>query len=74
MNEGPQISQFTTGGYVIHKITIAGYKGRFSAWYDKDGKMLNAEQLFNHRFGGRNVKRGGPAWHLLEKIGLRNKP
>ena len=63
---------FHTGGYVLHKVMIDGTK--YSAWYDKDGKLLDAEQ-----FTRSNVARPVPTRMKnvraeLVKIGDRYKP
>ena len=65
-----QISRFTTGGFVIHKMLLQNYKGRFSAWYDEEGKLLDAEQLFDHMHE-RSVVKGGPIWQRLQEVGKR---
>lgn len=65
-----QIKRFTNGGYVIHKMLLQHGKGWFSAWYDKDGVLLDAEQFFDHE-RTRSVKRPGPAWNTLAAIGKR---
>jgi len=44
-----QLSRFQTGGFVIHRIVLNGFQGRFSAWYDSTGKLLDAEQFIGKR-------------------------
>ena len=36
---------FANGGFVIHKIRIEPFAGRFSAWFDATGALLDAEQI-----------------------------
>ena len=61
-----QVKRFSTGGYVVHKIT-GNYKGRVSAWFDKDGNLLEAEQIIARRV--RPVRRGGPMWMYTKNVG-----
>jgi hypothetical protein len=43
-----QIQTLSSGGFVIHKIT--GYaKNTISAWYDKQGKLLDSEYVFTNK-------------------------
>ena len=65
----PQVARFPDGGFVLHKIT-GNWKGNVSAWFDKNGRPLDAEQM-SGGFGSpaRRVKRGGPIWDRLESIG-----
>jgi hypothetical protein len=77
-----QINSFVNGGYVIYKIT-GQFKGQMSAWFDRDGNLLDAEQtpepFGNTRpapepFGNtRPVKRDGPMWQHAQTIGRRYK-
>ena len=48
------------GGGVVHSITLSEYKGKYSAYYDSDGKMIDAENQ------GRNVPKNSPLWRKLE--------
>lgn len=65
-----QFHYFHSGGYVLHKIT--GYwSGRCSAWFDKEGKLLAAEQFRGDI--AYPVKVGGPMWNELRRIGQRYK-
>lgn len=41
-----QISNFSTGGFVIHKITHLS-RARISAWYAADGTLSDAEMIDN---------------------------
>ena len=53
--------------FVIHGIT-GNFKGRVSAWFEENGTVTDAEQ-FNSKNIARPVKRGGPIWQKLERIG-----
>lgn len=53
-----QKQTFSTGGFVLHRIPYNG--GKLSAWFDADGKLIDAEYFL--RSGKRyrttdNVKR-----------------
>jgi hypothetical protein len=65
-----QFGRFTNGGYYLHKIT-GDWKGRCSAWFDRDGKLLDAAQILRPFGAERPVKRGGPMWQELQRIGRR---
>jgi hypothetical protein len=66
-----QYASFSNGtqGFVLHKIT--GYwSGRCSAWYDANGTLLDAEQhAGTWTEQTRPVKRGGPMWRELSRLG-----
>lgn len=40
-----QIQQFTTGGYVAHKMHVTGSPCRFSAWFTAEGVLIDAERI-----------------------------
>ena len=40
-----QIMPFSTGGFVVHKVYISGSQCKFSAWYDENGKLVDAERI-----------------------------
>jgi len=61
-------AEFSNGGFVLHKIAGA-HKGVCSAWFDKDGCLLDAEQLRSLNEYPRAVARGGPLWCRLAKLG-----
>jgi len=67
-----QLCRFTQGGFCLHKITGC-FKGTVSAWFDKDGNPLDAEQILVPFGSSRPVKRGGPMWRLICKLGIRYK-
>lgn len=65
---GVQIQQqfFPDGGFVLHKIG-----GNTSAWYDRDGNLLDAEYR-DARGNTRSVKRSdssGSKWSYLKVVG-----
>lgn len=66
-----QVNKFEGGGFVIHKI-VGNYKGRMSAWFDENGKLVDAEQIIPTPLGvkAQPVKKGGPMWKLAQEIGL----
>ena len=39
------IHYFATGGFVAHGCRVAGSPMRFSAWFDPNGVLLNAESF-----------------------------
>ena len=66
-----QFSRFTNGGYVLHKMR--GYwSGSASAWFDRNGAMIEAEQITPAGVS-RPIRRGGPMWAELQRIGNRYK-
>ncbi len=52
---------FIGGDFVLHKIT-GNFEGRVSAWYEKDGKLMDAEVIRGNK--SYPVKRNGPIWDL----------
>jgi hypothetical protein len=66
-----KIAHFMNGGFVLHGIT-GDFKGRVSAWYDKEGKLIDCEQ-YPSIANVRSIKRNGPMWQLCEKLGNRHK-
>lgn len=40
-----QIQQFTTGGYVAHKMRVSGSPCRFSAWFTAEGLLHDCERI-----------------------------
>ena len=68
-----QINHFTTGGFVIHKITVPeNPNGRYSAWFDAEGNILDAEGYYNRRSGMYHVRRDGSRWQQLARMGKRH--
>ena len=60
-----QVSRFTNGGFVLHRV-----EGRFSCWYDREGKMLDADQFIGKaRSYTRAVKQDSATWQRLAKLG-----
>lgn len=60
-----QIARFSTGGCVIHKIKIGIAPVKYSAWFDADGKMLDAEIVRDGHKTTLTVKKDGPVWNKL---------
>ena len=48
-----QISKFEAGGFVVHNKKLPGRVGRFSAWYDETGNLIDAEQITSNFPQGR---------------------
>ena len=65
-----QHSKFNNGGFVLHKIPVNGQT--YSAWYDKDGKLLDAERTTNHKVSHVSVKYTQVRAEL-QKVGNRYK-
>jgi len=64
--------RFTNGGFYLHKIT--GYwVGNCSAWFDREGSLIDAEQIPRPFGPSRPVKENGPMWRHIETIGQRYK-
>lgn len=68
-----QIYFFNTGGFVCHKIVLAGYANHFSAWYDADGNLLDCETLNDRTGQARPVHQNSKARAMLQTIGQRCK-
>ena len=67
-----QISRFKNGGFVIHKLTGC-WVGNVSAWFDADGRLVDAEQVTRPFGPSRPVKQGGPIWKTLSSFGIHYK-
>ena len=65
--------EFHDGSFVLHGIT-GDFRGRMSAWYDKDGKLLACEQIPEPFGQPRPVKKDGPMWDHAQNVGNRYKP
>jgi hypothetical protein len=66
-----QYASFSNGeqGYVLHRMT-GQWSGHCSAWYDKDGNLLDAQQVIGTWTRVcRPVKRNGPMWRELATTG-----
>lgn len=66
-----QLKRFDDGGFVLHKITGL-CSGRISAWFDHSGTLLDCEQITDRNIV-RSIKKNGPIWRQLERIGNRHK-
>lgn len=40
-----QVQQYTTGGYVAHKMQVPGSRCRFSAWFNEQGVLDDCERI-----------------------------
>ena len=61
-----QKCSFPDGGFVLHKIT-GDFSGHCSAWYKKDGSLIDIEVILNGR--ARSFKIGGVYWQECERVG-----
>lgn len=71
-----QVHEFSNGGCVAHGLT-GTWAGKCSAWYDAEGKLLDAEQIRPGPRGypaARSVKRDGPIWRELKRLGPILRP
>lgn len=66
--KGIQHNAFSNGGYVLHKVEIGD--GKYSAWFDKDGNLLDAERIMPN---GQSRKASQSVLSELTKIGQRYK-
>lgn len=64
-----QIARFEDGGFALHRVELFGHKGRFSAWYDAAGELLDCEQVTFSFPNGRRATGGAKAG--LEALGKR---
>jgi hypothetical protein len=72
-----QINRFeATGGFVIHMIVIN--EQVYSAWFKKDGTLIDAERRFTNRYGNMKTKSvSSKMIHIrsqLEIVGQVNNP
>lgn len=66
-----QIKMFHTGGFVLHKVHLPIARRSpqyYSAWFDKDRNLLDAEG-FSNTGSQINVKVGGQVWEALMAVG-----
>jgi len=57
------------GGFVAHNYRITGLKSKFSVWFNRDGKAIDAERID----AGRRVYPvpvHSPAWRHIERYRL----
>lgn len=65
-----QIYFFEGGGFVVHKIALTE-KTHASAWYDKEGNLVDSEVFRTSDRQARGAVKPGTASHeRLEKIGI----
>ena len=66
-----RVSRFLNGTYVIHSIRLDGASW-YSAWFDGDGKIIDAERRHGQRCF--NIpKKHAKTWTRLQAIGHRYK-
>jgi hypothetical protein len=66
-----QFRSFGPGlGFVLHRVTFPMFAGRFSAWFDASGALLDAEHI-DRRDRSRPVERDGIKWGYLAAVGRR---
>lgn len=60
-----QVFEFMTGGFVAHKVYLAGMKSKFSIWVNRYGILTDAERFDKH---GRayQVERDSYSWGRLD--------
>jgi hypothetical protein len=58
---------FPDGGFVRHKIT-GDFSGKCSAWYDKTGKLIDAEQILNTGII-KKIKPKAAIWNHCAELG-----
>lgn len=68
-----QRQTFSTGGFVLHRVKVAGYASRFSAWFDSNGMLVDAEGI-DSRGRSRQIPIGRGVAHELQRIGNLYKP
>jgi len=70
-NNTIQVSYFSPGDFVLHKIT-GGFSGKCSAWFNKEGEVEEVEQIIPLKGGvTRPVKKNGPIWEFCASLGKR---
>jgi hypothetical protein len=60
-----QVSRFTDGGFVVHKLHLDGMASKFSIWISPQGILLDAERI-DSRGRAYPVKRNSMAWARLD--------
>ena len=71
MSADIQFRSFGPGlGFVLHRVRLAGSAGRFSAWFDGECRLVEAEQ-YDRMERARPVARNGAAWRGLAAVGRR---
>ena len=61
---------FPNGGFVLHKIT-GDFSGKCSAWYDKTGKLVDAEQILDTGII-KKIKPNAAMWTHCAQLGPQN--
>jgi hypothetical protein len=60
-----QVSRFTNGGFVVHKLRLAGMASRFSIWVSAQGILQDAERI-DRQGRAYPVKRDSMCWARLD--------
>ena len=60
-----QVTRFTNGGFVVHKLYLAGMASRFSIWVSPQGILQDAERI-DARGRAYPVARNSMAWARLD--------
>lgn len=58
------------GGYALHKVT-GPFKGHASGYFDKTGKLVDAEHLLKPGGASGYIKPGASMWNHLQMVGKR---
>ena len=61
-----QKATFENGGFALHKVFLPGSVCKFSAWYDKQGELLDAEKIDG---AGRSFKPNAGQTNQLKRVG-----
>ena len=65
------ISNYTDGFKAVHRLMVPGSPARFSAWYDADGQLVDAERT-DKRGHAHPVNEGGFQWNYLANHAVSN--
>lgn len=60
-----QVARFTSGGFVVHKLRLAGLASWFSIWVSEHGILQDAER-FDRRGIAYRVPRESMCWGQLQ--------
>jgi hypothetical protein len=60
-----QVTRFTDGGFVVHRLNLDGMKSRFSIWVSAQGILQDAER-FDAKDRAYRVKRNSYSWARLD--------
>lgn len=60
-----QVSRFTDGGFVVHRLRLDGVASRFSVWCSLGGRIQDAARIDSRGVAYR-VNPDSPLWRALE--------